>query len=165
MPSFRQGIPGEVMTQTVAVFRSAFMLLFLLIPVLPAGAASAEPWGPWSVSTDAPVMLSSADRVPPDRTGREEPASVAATPFLWLLGFYQNVIGPVTGGRCPMYPTCSQYSVQAIRKHGPAIGIVMTADRLMHELDEQKVSPLVRVGTRYRVEDTVEENDFWWYGE
>ncbi len=142
----------------------SWLTVLTLLIVLFAVSAQADDWGPWSASTDAPVLLTSADRVLPHRGDREELSSIAATPFLWLLSFYQNVIGPVQSGRCPMYPTCSQFSVQAIRKHGPAIGIVMTADRLMHELDEQNYASLVKVGSRYRYEDTVADNDFWWYG-
>jgi putative component of membrane protein insertase Oxa1/YidC/SpoIIIJ protein YidD len=142
--------------------RRCLPVLFFL--VLIAGFAHAGSWGPWSASPDAPVILSPADRVPPDRRSEEPPAGITATPFLWLLSFYQNVIGPVNSGRCSLYPTCSQYSVQAIRKHGPAVGIIMTADRIMHEIDEQRYAPLVKVGGRYRHEDTVADNDFWWYG-
>lgn len=140
-------------------------LILLLLILLPAAASAADlPWGPWSVNDDAPVLMMKADR----RTARpvEKPApTVAATPFLWLLSFYQTAIGPTVSGRCPMYPTCSQYSVEAVRKHGPAIGIVMTADRLIHEMDEQKYAPLVKVGGRYRFSDPVRNNDFWWYHE
>lgn len=134
--------------------------------LLLAQAAHAGPWGPWSTSPDAPTILSPADIAAAPRTRPEQqPTSIAATPFLWLLAFYQKGIGPVTGGRCPMYPTCSQYSVQAIRKHGPVIGIAMTADRLIHELDEQRFVPLSKVGNRYRFLDPLENNDFWWYRE
>jgi hypothetical protein len=62
-----------------------------------------------------------------------------------------------------MYPTCSQYGIQAMHKHGPLIGIVMTADRLMHEADERDFAPARKVGNRYRFIDPVENNDFWWY--
>jgi putative component of membrane protein insertase Oxa1/YidC/SpoIIIJ protein YidD len=138
--------------------------LFLILVF--AQTAHAVPWGPWSKSSDAPVILTAADREPPHRDKPEQPAHrIAATPFLWLLTFYQKVIGPVNSGRCPMYPTCSQYSVQAIKKHGPAIGIVMTADRLIHEHDEQEFVPLIKVGNRYRFPDPVGNNDFWWYRE
>ncbi len=106
-------------------------------------------------------MLTAADRAPAAKADREPP-SIAATPFLWLLGFYQNVVGPTVSGRCPMYPTCSQYSVQAITKHGPAVGIVMTVDRLFHEHDEQLYAPIAKIGSRYRYEDPVSDNDFWW---
>lgn len=67
------------------------------------------------------------------------------------------------GDRCPMYPTCSQYSLLAMHKHGPFIGIIMTADRLMHEADERDFAPARKVGNRYRFIDPVENNDFWWY--
>jgi putative membrane protein insertion efficiency factor len=111
-------------------------------------------------------MATPADRRTATAGKPERPeASVAATPFLWMLSFYQKTVGPVVSGRCPMYPTCSQYSVDAIRKHGPAIGIILTADRIIHELDEQNDAPLVKIGSRYRYADPVGNNDFWWYHE
>jgi putative component of membrane protein insertase Oxa1/YidC/SpoIIIJ protein YidD len=140
------------------------ILLFVLVL---ATTAQAGPWGgPWSTSPDAPANLSPSEREPEGRDRPEQPSdSIAATPFFWLLTFYQKVVGRVNNGRCPMYPTCSRYSVLAIRKHGPVVGIVMTADRLIHELDEQRSVPLIKVGNRYRFQDPVENNDFWWYHE
>ncbi len=141
---------------------SAGGLVIVLLTVLPLSCVAAEPWGPWSVSQDAPAISMPADRgVFHKRIERPVP-SVAATPFLWLLDAYQKFLGPAVSGRCPMYPTCSQYSVESIRKHGPLIGIVMTADRLIHEMDEQQYAPLARVGNRWRYLDTVQNNDFWW---
>jgi putative component of membrane protein insertase Oxa1/YidC/SpoIIIJ protein YidD len=145
-------------------FNSRLAPVFLFILVL-AGSAHAESWGPWSASPDAPVNLSPSERGPEIRRTEQTSPGIAATPFLWLLTFYQKVIGPVNSGRCPMYPTCSQFSVLAIRKHGPVVGIVMTADRLIHELDEQRFAPMIKVGNRYRFHDPVENNDFWWYHE
>jgi putative component of membrane protein insertase Oxa1/YidC/SpoIIIJ protein YidD len=79
-----------------------------------------------------------------------------------LFGFFQTYISPVDGDRCPSYPTCSQYAREAVRKHGVLVGLVMTFDRLIHESDEIRVAPLVRVGESYRHYDPVENNDFWW---
>jgi uncharacterized protein len=126
----------------------------------------AAEWGPWTVSRDSPIMQTPADAATRERITKDRPvASVAATPFLWLISFYQKSIGTVNSGRCPMYPTCSQYSSEAIHKHGPAMGIIMTADRLMHEHDEQDSAPLIKVGGRYRFFDPVKNNDFWWSSE
>jgi uncharacterized protein len=140
-------------------------LLITAILLLPVPVSSAGTWGPWSVSEDAPVLVMKSDRATPAAPRERSEASIVATPFLWLLSFYQKTVGPVVSGRCPMYPTCSQYSVEAIRKHGPAIGIIMTADRIIHELDEQEHAPLVKIGSRYRFDDPVQNNDFWWYAE
>lgn len=123
-------------------------------------------WGPWSTSRNAPVLLTEADRdVFSSRERLPGVHSIAGTPFLWLIRIHQKYITHVDGDRCPMYPTCSQYSVEAIRKHGPFIGIVMTSDRLLHEADERRYAPAIRVGNRYRFHDPVENNDFWWYAE
>jgi hypothetical protein len=68
----------------------------------------------------------------------------------------------VDGDRCPCHPTCSRYSVDAIRKHGVVMGVILTADRLMHEGDEIRQVPVVKVYDSYRYYDPVENNDFWW---
>ncbi len=79
-----------------------------------------------------------------------------------VIRIFQKYISPIDGDRCPSYPTCSQYGVEAVRKHGVGIGFVMTFDRLMHESDETRRVPLVKIGDRYRYYDPVENNDFWW---
>jgi len=129
-------------------------------------SAQAGEWGPWTVSRDSPIIQTPADTNIRERSTKDRPvASVTATPFLWMISAYQKSIGTVNNGRCPMYPTCSQYSIEAIHKHGPAMGIIMTADRLMHEHDEQDSAPLIKVGSRYRFFDPVRNNDFWWSSE
>ena len=131
--------------------------------VLSSAAAYPDPWGPWSVRDEAPVITTASDREAPVAPMREPQVQpIAATPFLWSIRFYQKFITHVDGDRCPMYPTCSAYSVQAFKKHGPVIGVVMTADRLIHELDEQRFVPLKQVGSRLRFDDPLENNDFWW---
>ncbi len=150
---------------STSVAHAALVLFFLLLLGCPAPARAADSWGPWSISDDAPVITKSADRITVRKPNERPLPSMAATPCFWLLDFYQKFLGPAVSGRCPMYPTCSQYSVESIRKHGPIVGIVMTADRLIHEMDEQEYAPLVRVGNRWRYLDPVQNNDFWWAGQ
>ncbi len=44
----------------------------------------------------------------------------------WLLitavRCYQAVLGPLLGGSCRFSPTCSQYFILAVEKHGPLRG-------------------------------------------
>jgi len=48
-----------------------------------------------------------------------------------LIRFYQIFISPAGGpDRCGFRPNCSRYGHQAIREQGPAVGVMMTADRL-----------------------------------
>ncbi|MBW2000179.1 MAG: membrane protein insertion efficiency factor YidD [Deltaproteobacteria bacterium] len=73
-------------------------------------------------------------------------------------------ISPLDGSRCPSYPSCSSYSLQAFEKHGFFMGWIMTVDRLIHEGEEEKkVSPVVYHRGRWKIYDPVENNDFWWY--
>lgn len=44
--------------------------------------------------------------------------------------FYQMAISPMTPASCRFTPTCSQYAVEAIRKHGAAKGALLAAKRI-----------------------------------
>lgn len=141
--------------------KSFFGTLLLLLAA--ATAANSEEWGPWSNAASAPVVRPRsevASAVSTSTALREE--SFVRVPFFSLLNIYKKYISPLDGDRCPMYPTCSQYSAQAIHRHGLLIGIVLTSDRLLHEADERKFVPAVKVGSRYRIIDPLEDNDFWW---
>lgn len=83
----------------------------------------------------------------------------------WFASSVWRHISAVDGDRCPSEPTCSSYSVEAFRKHGFFIGWMMTVDRLIHEADEGRWSPLVRRDGEFKIFDPVENNDFWWCGQ
>jgi hypothetical protein len=81
-----------------------------------------------------------------------------------LISIYRDHISAVDSDRCPSYPSCSHFSVQAIKKHGFFIGWMMTVDRLIHEgKEEQKVSRTIYHEGKWKIYDPVENNDFWWY--
>ncbi len=42
--------------------------------------------------------------------------------FLVLVRGYQLLLSPMLGASCRYTPTCSQYAIEAIRKHGPFKG-------------------------------------------
>jgi uncharacterized protein len=80
-----------------------------------------------------------------------------------IFDFYQTVISPIDGDRCPMYPSCSQYAKHSIEKHGPILGWIMSMDRLVRcGRDEKEISPALYMGDKKYIYDPVENNDFWW---
>lgn len=91
-----------------------------------------------------------------------EPSGLPAKTLLAGVALFADYISRVDGDRCPMVPSCSSYSKEVIKKHGFFLGIMMTADRLIHEASEMKYAPVVKVGGRIRFYDPVENNDFWW---
>ena len=120
------------------------------------GWGAEDPFEPWGFG-DQPASRATVKHEKKD-------ASLPVRVALKGLSFFSEYISKVDGDRCPMYPTCASYSRQVFRKHGFFVGIVMTADRLIHESDEMKYAPLVTVGGSVRYFDPVSENDFWWYG-
>lgn len=51
--------------------------------------------------------------------------------FIFLIRIYQRLISPLLGPHCRYYPTCSQYSIEAIRLHGAVQGSYLGLKRLM----------------------------------
>ncbi|MBM6908538.1 membrane protein insertion efficiency factor YidD [Collinsella intestinalis] len=45
--------------------------------------------------------------------------------------FYQRNISPMLPDSCIYVPTCSQYAVEAIEKHGVLFGIFLAARRIL----------------------------------
>lgn len=56
---------------------------------------------------------------------------VAIFPFVVLVRFYQLCISPLTPAACRFTPTCSQYALEALRKHGLFKGGWLTVKRLL----------------------------------
>ena len=76
-----------------------------------------------------------------------------------------NHLSAVKQSGCPMYPSCSRYSMECVEKHGSLIGWVMSCDRLMRcGRDELDSSPRVLVNGQWKCYDPVTHNDFWWTG-
>lgn len=94
---------------------------------------------------------------------KEEGYSLGQLITLKFLKFYREYISPVDSGKCPSYPSCSHYALQAVKKHGSLLGLLLTFDRLIHEADEVHRAPLIKINGEYRYFDPIENNDFWWY--
>ncbi|MFH1673319.1 MAG: membrane protein insertion efficiency factor YidD [Pseudomonadota bacterium] len=131
------------------IIKISFLILFSIFLFAGSTAADDDPFkGPWDQNAKtraAPIHKSSVN------------------PLKSFVTFYRDYISPIDGDRCPMYPTCSQYSIKCFEKHGLIMGWIMTCDRLFHEADEMKQVPMVMVNGRYRFYDPVGNNDFWWY--
>lgn len=51
--------------------------------------------------------------------------------LLFLIKFYRRFISPLKYTKCPYIPTCSQYGLDAIEKHGALKGSLLTVWRLL----------------------------------
>src|SRR5690606_36564984 len=72
---------------------------------------------------------------PEERGGRRRKGSaVKASPLAWpliaMIRVYQLTFSPLIGGSCRYRPTCSNYAIEALRKHGALKGSWLAARRL-----------------------------------
>ncbi|MBI2441918.1 MAG: membrane protein insertion efficiency factor YidD [Lentisphaerae bacterium] len=118
---------------------------------------------PWSIA-DQHDVVESFDLRPshPAKLSVSSADSMAETVCFMFLKLYQDGLSSLGTVKCPMHPSCSNYCIQTIRKHGAPIGIMMTAERLIHEADEKKHAPMIRAYGKLRFFDPVAANDFWW---
>ena len=45
--------------------------------------------------------------------------------------FYRRVLSPLKGPTCRYYPTCSEYALEAVRRHGPGKGAYLAIRRVL----------------------------------
>ncbi len=97
---------------------------------------SADPWGK---DADLAVKISPCQ-------ARCAETKHCRTPVLGqfaelMISFHQDVISPCDGPRSHFLPSSSQYALEALRKHGFFMGVMMGCDRLMRENDDPWVYP------------------------
>ncbi len=53
-----------------------------------------------------------------------------ALPLIALVRFYKYAISPMLGSRCRFYPSCSEYALEALQRHGAARGSWLALKRV-----------------------------------
>ncbi len=56
--------------------------------------------------------------------------SLLARPLIGLVTVYRWTVSPVLGSNCRYCPTCSEYAIEALRRHGAGRGAWMTLCRI-----------------------------------
>jgi putative membrane protein insertion efficiency factor len=56
---------------------------------------------------------------------------ILALPLILLIKIYQLIISPILPPSCRFTPTCSHYSLEALKKHGLAKGGWLSLKRIM----------------------------------
>lgn len=51
--------------------------------------------------------------------------------FELLIRFYQKYISPLKPACCRYYPSCSQYALEAVKKHGAVKGVLLAVWRIL----------------------------------
>jgi uncharacterized protein len=94
----------------------AVVVLALAVPALARDRMN----GPWEAQPPS--------RLAPTSDTRPEVLTAAAA-----LRLFQIWISPVDGPRCRLYPTCSEFARQAVRRYGLIVGFALTCGRLMRD--------------------------------
>lgn len=73
-------------------------------------------------------------------------AGLAAAVILGLLRAYKVLVSPLFTGCCRFYPSCADYTKEAVEVHGPGRGVWLGARRLSrcHPFGRHGVDPVPR---------------------
>lgn len=56
---------------------------------------------------------------------------ILSSPFILFIKLYQWIISPWLSPSCRHIPSCSNYSIEAFKKHGPIKGFILTVWRVL----------------------------------
>ena len=51
--------------------------------------------------------------------------------LIYIISLYQKYISPYKGTKCPYFPSCSNYGIEAIKEHGAIKGFFMAFWRVL----------------------------------
>jgi hypothetical protein len=55
---------------------------------------------------------------------------IIISPFVFLIKLYQKIISPTLGVNCRFNPTCSNYAIESLKKHGLFKGLYYSIIRI-----------------------------------
>ena len=75
---------------------------------------------------------------------RDRLVRLPADVLVMLARLYQATLSPLVGRQCRFVPTCSNYFIEAVRKHGPLRGTLMGLWRILrcHPLSRGGYDPV-----------------------
>ena len=78
------------------------------------------------------------------------------TVLIALIRIYQHALSPVLGGHCRFEPTCSEYCIEALRKHGVCKGLALGIWRVLrcNPFCKAGYDPVPDAGERTPADDT-----------
>ncbi|MEC7415611.1 MAG: membrane protein insertion efficiency factor YidD [Bacteroidota bacterium] len=53
-------------------------------------------------------------------------------PLIFLVKIYQSIISPLFPPTCRYKPTCSEYAIQSLKKHGLIKGVYLSIKRVVN---------------------------------
>lgn len=72
--------------------------------------------------------------------------------FIQMIKFYKKYLSPMKRTKCPFYPSCSDYGLEAIEKNGAFIGSLLAIWRILrcNPFNKGKYDPVPVIKIRYR---------------
>lgn len=66
----------------------------------------------------------------PDSNSNWSLSKILAAPMIVCVKFYRYCISPMFPAACRFTPTCSEYALEALRRHGPIKGLWLSVKRI-----------------------------------
>jgi len=115
------------------------------------------------LATCAPLWTPAVRRECRPDTGAQ-PGRLTAQPAAWIVALYRSQVRPALGSRCSLEPSCSEYFLEAARRHG-LLAFPLAADRLVREPSVVRAQARpVPTPEKTRDADPLSDHDAWLTG-
>ena len=57
---------------------------------------------------------------------------ISILPLIMIIRIYQLIVSPILKTNCRYMPTCSEYSLESLKKHGLLKGCYLSCKRILH---------------------------------
>ena len=80
--------------------------------------------------------------------------------FISIIKFYRKYLSPLKSTKCPYYPTCSEYGLEAVQTFGAFKGGLLAVWRILrcNPLSKGGYDPVPRI--KYKSKNIREEEEF-----
>ena len=70
---------------------------------------------------------------------------------IYFIKLYQRYISPIKGTKCPYFPSCSEYGIQAVERYGVFTGSLMSVSRIIrcNPFSKGGADPVPELGDDY----------------
>ena len=58
--------------------------------------------------------------------------NIFVLPIIAIIKIYQLLVSPILQTNCRYLPTCSEYAIESLQKHGIILGVFLAVKRVLH---------------------------------
>ncbi len=83
--------------------------------------------------------------------------------FIWIIKFYRKYLSPLKSTKCPYFPSCSQYGLEAVERYGALKGGLLCIWRILrcNPFSQGGYDPVPSIKYKTKIDKKKEKKTFY----